>query len=433
MSDQPTTTPATVAAAPKATTKAVVMAYRFRLEPTPNQERRLRQFAGARRWSYNWALARRREYYTSTGKTLSFAALCAELTALKAQPDTAWLRMIDSQLVQQGLKDLCAAFVNFFEGRARYPTFRKKHKQPPTFRIPQRIGLPGHGLVTIPGVGTVKMRQSREIVGAVKSATVKHMCGHWSVTLVAHQEIEDRPKVMLTEANTIGIDLGLKDALVTSEGERVPALRAYRATQKRRRKAVQGVARRKGARKCETPSNRFKKAKARAAKIDHKAANQRADFLHKLSTALVRAHEGIMIEDLAVKGLAKTTLATSVYDAGMGMFRWMLEYKAERAGKTVVVIDRWFPSSQVSSTPGCGYRNTKLTLSDREWTCPRCAVTHDRDINAARNIKAEGLRVYRIREQVRAPLEISDVAAGQAETENARGRTPRPPMGGRPG
>jgi len=421
MSAQSATLPATTANASAPATRSVVITYRFRLEPTPEQAQRFWQYAGARRWSYNWAFKRRQEHYHSTCKTLSFADLCAELTTLKSQPETCWLKTVNAQLLQQGMRDLCRAFTNFFEKRTRYPKLRKKFKHTPTFRFPQSIGLPAHNQITLPGIGVVEMRQSREIIGFVKSATCKWDCGHWFVTLVAHQEIEDKPKAILTEENTIGLDLGLKDACVTSEGEIIPALRSYRKTQVRRRKAARVVSRRKGAKKREKPSNRFKKAKAKAARTDRKAANQRADFLHKLSTRLVQDHDGIVIEDLSVKGLGKTNLAKSVFDAGMGLFRRMLEYKADRGSRTIIVIDRWFPSSQLCSVNGCDYRTQVLTLGDRVWTCPQCGTIHHRDVNAARNIEAEGLRLYRTWAQDQLPLDREFVAAGQVETLNARG------------
>jgi len=428
---QSTIAPAITGSAAAPATRSVVLTYRFRLEPAPAQVGRFWQYAGARRWSYNWALMRRQEHFNATGKTLSFASLCAELTALKSQPETCWLKTVDSQLLQQGVKDLCRAFANFFEKRAKYPKLRKKFKHTPTFRIPQSVGLPAHGQITLPGIGGVVMRQSREIVGVVKSATCKWECGHWFVTLVAHQEIENKPKAMLTEENTIGLDLGLKDACVTSTGEIIPALRSYRKTKGKRRKASRVVSRRTGAKKGEKASGRFKKAKATAARIDRKTANQRNDFLHKLSTRLVREHDGLVIEDLAVAALGKTNLAKSVFDAGMGAFRRMLDYKVDRASKTVIVIDRWFPSSQLCSTDGCGYRNRTLTLSDREWTCPQCGTIHHRDVNAARNIKAEGLRIYRTwaQDHGQLPLSKERVAAGQVETVNARGCRVSLPLG----
>jgi len=431
MSALSTTTPSTLVSPSASATRAVVLTYRFRLEPTPAQAGRFWQYAGARRWAYNWSLRRRQEHFNATGKTLSFADLCIELTALKSQEETCWLKTVDSQLLQQGVKDLCRAFTNFFEKRARYPKLRKKFRHTPTFRIPQRIGLPSYNHITLPGIGDVLMRQSREISGVVKSATCKWECGHWFVALVARQEIENKPTPVLTEENTIGLDLGLKDACVTSDGEIIPALRAYRTTQGKRRKAGRVVSRWKGAKKGEKASARFKKAKVTAARIDRKAANQRNDVLHKLSTRLVHDHDGLVIEDLAVAGLAKTTLAKSVFDAGMGAFRRMVEYKADRANKTVVVIDRWFPSSQLCSTDGCGYRNRTLTLSDRSWTCPQCGTIHHRDVNAARNIKAEGLRVYRMwaQNQGQSPLDGDLVAAGQVETLNARGCRVSLPLG----
>jgi len=272
-----TTTPSTLVSPSASATRPAVLTYRFRLDPLPAQIGRFWQYAGARRWAYNWALRRRQEHVNVTGKTLSFADLCAELTALKSQPETGWLRTVNAQLLQQGVKDLCRAFTNFFEKRAKYPKLRKKFRHTPTFRIPQGIGLPSSNHITLPGISDVLMRQSREIIGVVKSATCKWECGQWFVALVAHQEIKNTPKAVLTEENTIGIDLGLKDACVTSAGESIPALRSYRKTQEKRRTAGRVVSRRTGAKKGEKASNRFKRAKAVAARIDRKAANQRAD------------------------------------------------------------------------------------------------------------------------------------------------------------
>src|SRR5919204_590470 len=261
--------------------------YRFRLEPTAEQEQRLRQFAGARRFIWNWALQQRREHHRRTGKSLPARELSAHLTALKDQPETAWLREMDSQLLQQVLADLQRAYVNFFERRARYPRFKSRKRDTARFRIPQRV-------------------------------------------------------------------------------------------HSRRQKGSRNKAR----------------ARSKVARVHQRIANQRAHFCHDLTTKLIRKHQAVCIEGLNVKGLARTKLATSFYDAALGQIRRQLVYKGEWFGMHVVVVDRFFPSTQLCSV--CGYKNTTLTLEDRAWTCPVCGTTHDRDLNAAVNIKKEGLRLLAV-------------------------------------
>jgi putative transposase len=391
------------------TSTTVRRVYRFRLEPTAEQEQSFRQFAGARRFIWNWALQQRREHYQQTGKSLSAKELSARLTALKDQPATAWLREVDSQLLQQGLVDLQHAFANFFERRARYPRFKSRKRDPARFRIPQRVRVVGRA-VQVPKIGRVRLRLSRPVEGQTKSATFKQdACGHWHVSLVAETQVPDVVLPLPEPACSVGLDLGLKEAVVLSTGPRVPAPRFYRRGARKLRRAQRTFSRRvKGSRN---------KAKARAnvARVHHRVANQRADFVHKLSTTLVTTHHAVCIEDLNVRGLARTKLAKSVADAVMGMLRRFLEYKGQWYGVHVVVVDRFYPSTQLCHV--CGFKNAALTLSDRTWRCPSCGSVHDRDLNAALNIRDEGLRI---------------LAVGYPESLNARGGTVRPPMAARP-
>jgi putative transposase len=184
---------------------------------------------------------------------------------------------------------------------------------------------------------------------------------------------------------TVGIDLGLKEALVPSAGPRIPAPRFYRRGERTLRRAQRVFARRaKGSR------NRAK-ARAKVARVHQRVANQRADFLHKITTPLIKTHDAVCTEDLSVKGLARTKLAKSVLDASMGTLRWQLEYKGQWYGTHVVAVDRFFPSTQLCHD--CGFKNEHLSLADRMWVCPHCGVLHDRDLNAALNIRDEGLRL----------------------------------------
>jgi putative transposase len=278
-------------------------AFRFRLEPTAGQAQAFSQFAGARRWVWNWALAEMQQYYKETGKTLPTGVLSARLTALKDELQTAWLKEVDSQLLQQTLADLRQAFVNFFQRRTRYPRFKSKKRDRARFRIPQRVKVVGHG-VQMPKIGRVRLRLSRPVEGHTKSATFKQdACGRWHVTLVAAHEV---PVVDLPAPNperTVGIDLGLKDAIVCSDGTRVAAPRFYRWGERKLRRAQRVHSRRKKG------SRNRAKARAKMAHVHQRVANQRADFLHKLTTPLIKNHDSVCTEDLSVRGLARINCA----------------------------------------------------------------------------------------------------------------------------
>jgi len=352
---------------------------------------------------WNWALAQRQAYDRRQGKGLSRVALSALFTGLKKEDATAWLAEIDSQLPQQAIIDLYKAIDAFFEKRARYPRFKNKKRDMARFRIPQRVTLTD-GSLSVPKIGRVKVRQSQEVEGVTKSATFKRdACGHWFVSLVSEIEM---PVVALSLPHgdrTVGVDFGLKDAVVTSDGERVAAPRFYRAAQRQLRRAQRAQARTvKG-------SNNRVKARAKVARVHQKVANKRHDFCHQLTTRLVKGHGAVCSEDLNVKGLAKTKLAKSILDASMGTIQRQLTYKGVWYRTHVVAVDRFYPSSKLCFE--CGHKHDGLTLSDRVWVCPSCGRLLDRDLNAARNIKREGLRI---------------LAAGHADRQNACGQPVRP-------
>jgi putative transposase len=377
--------------------------HRFRMRPTKAQEARLYRMAGARRFVYNWALDRRKRYYAEYGKGISQKQLSSELTNLKGKPDTLWLREADSQMLQQALRDVEGAFEAFFEKRSRFPRFRSKKAGHYTFRIPQRVKVE-EGEVYVPKVGWVRIRQSREVEGKTKSATFKRdATGHWYVALTNEFEM---PNVEPPASERpVGVDLGLKDLFVLSDGERVPAPRFARKADRKLKKAQKNLSRKKPG------SRRREKAKHRVARVHRKVSNQRSDFLHKLTTDLTRKYDCICVEDLSTKGLAKTKLSRSVLDAAFGEFLRQVEYKATWNFKRSVKVGRFFPSTKLCSE--CGALNPNLTLSDRTWLCS-CGTQHDRDLNASRNILAEGMRV---------------LAAGQTDNPNARGEPVRLPTG----
>jgi putative transposase len=381
--------------------------YRYRMAPTAAQEQQLLQFAGARRWVWNWALARRKAHYAQTSKGLSVTQLGAELVMLKSEPATAWLAEVDSQALQQAIRDLDQAFGAFFAKRARFPRFKANKGDVPSFRIPQRVTLAG-GYVSIPKIGRVKIIQHRPPEGTLKSATFKRdTLGRWWVTLVAHIAMPDVALPPPDPARTVGVDVGLKDFAVTSDGERIPIPRFYRRAERKLRRLQRAYSRtRQG-------SAGRERARNRVARQYAKVASRRRDFLHKASISLVRRADAVCIEDLAVRGLARTKLSKSVLDASWSSFRFMLTYKAEWYRRHLAVIGRFYPSSRLCGQ--CGAINADLTLADREWTCA-CGATHDRDLNAARNIRHEGLRLL--------------LAGGSPESQNASGGPVRPATAG---
>ena len=376
--------------------------YRFQVSPTPAQAEQFYSMAGAKRFVFNWSLARRKDHYAEHKQALSAKVLSAELTALKKRPDIEWLKAVDSQLLQQALKDVDRAFQNFFDNRARFPRFKARKRETPSFRIPQRVKVE-NGKVYVPKIGWVKVRQSQPVDCPTKNATFKRdATGKWYVTLTAEFKMPDVPLQPAKPQEVVGIDVGLKDFAVLSTGERIAPPKHYRLLERRLVKAQRRLSRRK-----KGSANRDK-ARAAVAKVHLKIRNQRNDFLHKLTTSLVRNHDGLCTEDLSLKGMMRTKLSKSVSDASLGEFRRQLEYKSIWNRKHLAVIDRWYPSTKLCRE--CGTLNT-LTLADRVWTCG-CGAQHDRDLNAAQNIRAEGLRMM--------------VAAGHAETENACGAGVRP-------
>lgn len=392
-------------------TRTIQTTYRYRLIPTAQQMTLLMQFAGARRWVWNWALGRKRAHYQATGTTLSYHALAAELTRLKQQSATAWLRAIDSQALQQALRDLEQAYAACFrrvragERRAGFPRFKARKTDTPRFRIPQRVTLDG-ACVVVPKIGRIRLVLHRQLAGVTKSATFKREPdGHWYVCIVSEQQ--RAPRTARTVQTHVGVDVGLTTLATLSTGDAIPNPHWYRTQTRKLRRAQQALSR-----KVQGSANRTR-ARQTVARLHQKVRHQRQDFLHKLSTRLVRHFDLISIEDLNVRGLAKTKLATSVLDAGWGMFRAMLTYKAERANTHLITVGRFFPSSKTCSA--CGWVNADLTLADRVWTCQQCGVTHDRDANAARTIDQEGLRLWN-----------HSVAAGCAETQTACGDSVSP-------
>jgi putative transposase len=365
--------------------------FRYKLQPTPAQEQTFVRWAGACRWLWNYMLAWRREAKAAGQKMPTWVEQCRHLTILKRSESTLWLKDVYSHTLQETIKQLDKAYGAFFatlEQRKKGNSTRKVG--PPKFkskRGKQAFAFPDNVQVAdrhvwLPKIGWVRYRDSRKVEGHIKTATVKREASGWYICLTCEVEIPEYGRLPLDECNTLGIDLGLRSFLVSTQGHDIPAPKFYRKAQKRLARAQHTLARRKKG------SKRRNKQKQKVARLHEKVVNQRRDFLHKLSTHLVRENQAVFAEDLNVRGLGRTRLAKSVHDVGWSLFLGMLAYKAKWQSKVFHQIDRFFPSSKTCHT--CNTRN-EIKLKDRVFVCCGCGTTVLRDYNAACNIQRQGL------------------------------------------
>jgi len=355
--------------------------YKYRVYPTSEQAILLAKSFGCVRWFYNFALNLTSETYSSTGKGLSRNDIINLLPSLKKEYE--WLTEPPSQCLQQVALDLSSAFLNFFEKRAKYPNFKKKG-QKQSIRFPQGIKLDGDCL-TLPKLGKVYCKVSHLPSGKLKSVTVSLTSSAEYYAACLYDDGKDIP-ASSTDGKAVGIDMGITHYAITSDGTKHGNPKYYRKYETRlayKQKLL--THKQKG-------SNNRKKARIKVAKVHNKITRCREDFLHKLSRKLVDENQVIVVENLAVKNMVRNhKLAKSISDAGWGQFCTMLKYKAEWEGKTYIEVDRFFPSSKTCSN--CLHQVDNLSLDIRSWQCPKCQTLHDRDLNAARNIRDEGLRL----------------------------------------
>ncbi|AFY77199.1 transposase, IS605 OrfB family, central region [Pleurocapsa sp. PCC 7327] len=360
-------------------------AIKVRIYPTSEQSQKLGQIMGAARWWWNYALNLCNETYKETGKGLTQIALNKVLRELKKSEDTAWLGECYSQVLQSTTLNLTKAFKNFFEKRAKYPRFKSYHDKQ-SAQYPQNCQVIDSG-IKVPQVGVVKASIHRLFEGDLKTVTLtKTPTGKYYASLLFDTK-QETPKVVVT-GKVIGIDLGVKDFAITHDGSKTSKYNNPRHIKKHEknlaRKQLLLARKKKG-------SKSRDKAKKLVARVRERISNARRDFLHKLSRKIVDDNQVVVVENLNIKGMVRLrSLAKAISDVSWGMFVNFLDYKLKDKGGLLLEIDRFFPSSKTCSE--CLYQMVEMPLEIREWICPSCGTHHDRDENAAKNIRAEGIR-----------------------------------------
>jgi len=394
-------------------------AYRCRAYPDEAQRLMLARTFGCVRVVWNRSLAARHARYQAEGKGISYAESDRALTELKKDPDLAFLNEVSSVPLQQALRHQQVAFTTFFAKRARYPRFKSRNaRQSATYTrsaLRMKDGqlwlakttAPLSFVWTWPGIDVTSLDPTSVTV-------IRDPAGRWFV--IFHLDVPD-PAPLPATGESVGVDVGLKDFAALSTGEKIPHPRDWERHEKRLRRYQRRLAR------CRKGSANRQKVKRKVARAHVRITDARRDFLHKASTDLVRRFDLIAVEDLNVSGMVRNrSVARAISCTGWAEFRAMLEYKAERCGRQIVAVDRWYPSSKTCSA--CGYLLASLGLGTRHWTCPGCGTRHDRDINAAKNILAAGLAVTACGGGVR--------RAGATRAQSPVKQEPRPARAGIP-
>ena len=351
-------------------------------QPTNEQKEALGKAFGCVRWYWNYSLDLCQKTYQQTGKGLSRGAIQGLLPNLKKEYP--WLTDAYSQCLQVVALNLSRAYQNFFEKRAKLPRFKSKHGRQ-SMSYPANVKFEGDYLKLNQKIGKIYCRRHRDFEGAIKTVTIsKNPDGKYYASVLVDDGL-DQPKAT-TEGKAIGIDLGITHFAITSQGSKYDNPKHFAKHQRNLKRKQQKLSRK------QKGSNSRNKAKKLVAKVHSKVSRCREDFLHKLSRKVVNENQVIAVENLNVKGMVRNhKLSKAISDCGWGMFCTMLKYKSEQEGKTYIEVDRFFPSSKTCNV--CLNQVGSLPLDVRSWTCEHCQITHDRDINASRNIRDEALRI----------------------------------------
>ncbi|WP_405875849.1 RNA-guided endonuclease InsQ/TnpB family protein [Streptomyces sp. NBC_00005] len=395
-------------------TQQVKRAFKYRFYPTDEQAAELSRTFGCVRLVYNKALEERTRAWYGEQRRISYVQSSAALTEWKKTGELAFLTEVSSVPLQQALRHLQTAFGNFFAKRAKYPRYKSRKKSRASAEYTRSAFTWRDGQLTLAKMaGPLDIRWSRPLPEGTEPTTAtvsRDAAGRWFVSLLCEDTIAPAPAPATDAA--VGIDAGITSLVTLSTGEKVANPRHERKDRARLAKAQRELSR-----KAKGSANR-EKARRRVAEVHAQIADRRRDFLHKLSTRLVRENQTVVIEDLTVRNLLKNgTLARAISDAAWTDLRMMLEYKCAWYGRELVVIDRWFPSSKLCGT--CGTVAARMPLNVREWTCD-CGAVHDRDVNAARNILAAGLAASACGDGVRPQRESSRTGRSSVKQEPQR-------------
>ena len=381
-------------------------AYKYKIKPTYKQQHQLLQTFGCTRFIYNWGLDKKTKAWTNEHKTITYFELAKELTVLKNTEEHKWLKDVPNECLQQSLRNLDNAYTQFFKAKKGFPKFKSKRKSKDCSKYLNAVKFDfDNWKVRIPKCGWVKLCNNKSFdlsTSKIGTLTVsRDKCGEYWCTIVVEDNTPQKSKAKISEGTSVGIDIGIKDYAILSDGTKYSNPKYYEHCKTRLVLLHQRFAR------TQKGSNRHNVMRLKVAKQYRKITNMRNDFIHKLTTDLVRRYDTICLENLNVEGMMKNhNLANSIQSVSWGEFVRQIKYKSEWFGKNVIFIGRFEPSSKTCSK--CGYVNRELTLKDREWVCPICGEHLDRDINAAINIKRFALNpqaLVGIEEKV---LEITD-------------------------
>lgn len=364
----------------------MIKSYKYKLNPSESQKIFFEKSFGCTRFVYNWALSKRIEAYQNNKERLSYADLCKMLTSLKKEDDKLWLSEVSNECLQQSIRNMDSAFTRFFREKKEFPKFKSKKDNRKSYKAINSVSMDfASNRIKLPKIGWVKFFKNRVFDGKIGTVTVsKTSTDKYYVSVLVDDGMELPKKPKIEYDTTVGIDVGIKDFAVLSNGQ-VFENPKYLEKAEARLKVLQ-----RRFSKTKKGSNRRERARIRLSKAYEKVTNCRTNFIHQVTSRIVRENQTIIIEDLNIKDLLKDhRLAKHISSASWNEFFKQLQYKCEWYGKNLLKIGRFEPSSKMCT---CGYVNHNLKLSDREWTCPNCNQLNDRDLLAAINIKRFGLQ-----------------------------------------